>query len=318
MKRLLLVLVLAALAISGCTEKGSSNAEKSIGDLKNISISSAENLTSYSVKSSMSQTMKLHIGANATTEKVTTIVERAETSSTVNLSSLEAHALGSTNSQMEAEGLPANSTNTSAEVYQIGNSTYVMNEKGEWTHFVDPRSASEVWGGNNNNQVLSMAKTFSQSSTEDLGSEIVNGVNAYKLKIVTQSGDYTNLYNTAFAVAAKVTGYPMYMPSVNKSELNDTAQMEKTIWISKDLGLPVKYESAISFSITPEIVGAMNLSTGQMQMFNQSIRLGEISVAIETSDLYSDFDKPAVITPPEKALASLAINPLQMQSQSAE
>ena len=318
MKRLLLVLMLIAVAISGCTEKGPSVADKSAAELKNLSIAAAENLTSYSIKSSVTQTLKLNSGANASTEKSTTITENAETVAVVNMSSLAAHASGSTKNQMELSGQSANnSTTTSADVYQIGNSTYVNDESGNWTHLVDPRSMQEVWGPDKNNQVKSIAKTINLSITEDLGTETVSGMDAYKLKIVTGSGDNINLQNAAFAIAAKVTQYPMYLPSVNRTELNETGKIEKTVWISKKSYLPVKYQSLMSFSMTPEIIGALDSNTGQMKMFNQSIRLGEISVRIETTDLYYDFDKPTDITPPEGALSAPAVTPTQMQANAA-
>lgn len=315
MKRLLLVLILIAVAISGCTEKGPSVADKSAAELKTLSIGAAENLTSYSIKSSVTQTLKLNSGANATSEKLTTVTESAENVAVVNLSSLEAHASGSTKNQMEMPDQPANTSTTSADVYQIGNSTYVNDESGNWTHLVDPRSKQEVWGQDKNNQVKAIAQTLNLSTTEDLGSETVNGEEAYKLKIVIGSRDYINLYNAAFAVAAKITQYPMYLPSVNRSELNDTAAIDKTIWISKKSYLPIKFHSLMSFKMTPEIIGALDTNTGQTNMFNQSIRLGEISVSIETSDLYYDFDKPVKITLPKEAAAVWTNNGLAFSAQ---
>ncbi|MCX6677956.1 MAG: hypothetical protein NTU95_08450 [Methanothrix sp.] len=317
MKRLLLVLMLIAVAISGCTEKGPSVADKSAEELKTLSIASAENLTSYSIKSSVTQILKLNTGTNATPEKVTTVTESAETVTVVNLSSLEAHVNGSTKNQMAVPDQSANTSTTSVDFYQIGNSTYVNDKSGNWTHLVDPRSMKEVWGQNKNNQVLALAKTFNLSTIENLGSEAVNGEDAYKLKIVTGSGDYLNLQNAAFAVAAKVTQYPMYLPSVNRTELNETGKIEKMVWISKKSCLPVKYQSRMSFSMTPEIIGALDVNTGQMKMFNQSIRLGEISVSMETADLYYDFDKPMDITPPKQALSAPAITPTEVQPQVA-
>ncbi len=311
MKKLLLVLILIAVAISGCTEKGPSVADKSVAELKILSIASAENLTSFSIKSSMTQTLKLNPGANATT-----IIENAETVADVNLSSFTAHASGSTKNQMEMPGQPANTSTTSADVYQIGNSTYVTGEGGNWTHLADPRPEQEVWGEDRNNQVKAIAETFNLSTTEDLSTEVVNGEDAYKLKIVTGSADNLNLQNTAFAIAAKVTQYPMYLPSINRTELNETGKIEKMIWISKKSYLPVKYQSHMSFSMTPEVIGALDPNTSQMKMFNQSIRLGEISVSIETQDLYYDFDKPTDITPPEQALSAPAIVPAQIQNPS--
>jgi len=317
MKRLLLVLMLIAVAFSGCTEKGPSVANKSAEELKTLSIATAENLTSYSIKSSVTQTLKLNSGANATPEKLTTVTESAETIAVVNLSSLEAHASGSTKNQMEMPGQPANTSTTSADVYQIGNSTYVNDESGNWTHLVDPRSKEEVWGPDKNNQVRAIAETFNLSMTGDLGSEAINGEDAYKLLIVTGSGDNITLHNAAFAIAAKVTQYPMYLPSVNRTELNETGKIEKTIWISKKSYLPVKYQSVMSFSMTPEVIGAMDPNTGQMIMLNQSIRLGEISVSIDTADLYYDFDKPTDITPPEQALFAPVITPTEVQANAA-
>ena len=261
-------------------------------------IKGAENLTSYSTKSSVTQTLKLF-----TSEKVTTVTETTETVAVLNLSSLEAHASRLTKNQMEMPGQPAKTNTTYVDFYQIGNSTYKKNEIGNWTHLVDPRPEQDVWGGmDENNQVKVIAETFNLSTTEDLGSEAINGVDAYKFKIVTEIGDYINLYNTSFAIAAKVTQYPMYLPSVNRTELNETGKMEKTIWISKKSYLPVKYQSLMSFSMTPEIEGAIDPNTGQMKMFNQSIRLGKISFAIDISDLYYDFNKKVDITPPNEAL----------------
>ena len=65
--------------------------------------------------------------------------------------------------------------------------------------------------------------------------------------------------------------------------------------------------------MTPEIIGAMNLSTGQMDMFNQSKVLGEISVSVKTSDRFYDFDKPMSIAVPEEALNAPPVSPTTMQ-----
>jgi len=313
MRRLLLLLILAALAISGCTEKGPSAPERSIEELKNLSSPSAENLSSFAVQSLAVQAIKLNAGSNASEEKATTITESMETHSSVNLSGMMVHVNGSTESKMEVEGEPENSNEIGADVYLIGNSTYIQDESGNWTHLIDPRSAEEVWGEDRNNQVLSLARTFNLSELEQMGSESVEGEEAYKFRIITGSADETNLFNIAFAVAAKVTQYPLNLPSINRSELNETAKMEKAIWISRQSLLPVKYESEISFSMTPEIIGAMNISTGQMDMFNQSKVLGEISVSVKTSDRFYDFDKPMSIAVPEEALNAPPVSPTTMQ-----
>ncbi|HNX39372.1 MAG TPA: hypothetical protein PKK11_02225 [Methanothrix sp.] len=314
MKRLLPVLVLIAVAISGCTEKGPDTAVKSIDELKNLSVSSAENLTSFSVKSSMTQVLKLHSGANATEGNITTVTESAETTASVNLTTLQAHAEGSTKNEAESGGKVLSSISTKADVYQMGNVTLVNDESGNWTRLEDPRSADEVWGQDKNNQIKTMAETLHLAETEDLGSEAVDGEDAYKISIVAGSDEFLNLYNSAFTVAAKITQYPMYLPSINKTELNETAKMEKTIWISKKSGLPVRYKSLMSFTMTPEIIGALNTETRQMVMLNQSVRLGKIEVSIESTDDYLGFDAPLEIMPPAEALSAPAFSPAQVQS----
>jgi hypothetical protein len=323
MKRLLLVLVLIMVAFSGCTEKGpsgtSSGTIKTVDELKTLAISSAENLTSYSLNSSVTQTLELNgDGVNEAPENTTTVTESAQTTASVNLSSFQALANGATKSQVVQPGFPVNTTVALAAVYQLGNSTYVKDESGNWTHLQDPRSTEEIWGQGNNNQVKAIAETFNQSAAEEAGSESINGEDAYKLNIVPGSGDNDILYNTALNIAAKLTQYPMYMPSVNRTELNETGKIEKTIWISKETYLPLKYLSQTTFRMTPEIIGGLNTSTGQMEMFSQSMKLRPISVSIETADLYSDFNKPVNVIPPAGALTAPVVRPTQIQSQAVQ
>jgi outer membrane lipoprotein-sorting protein len=318
MRRLLIALILVAVAISGCTEKGPSVADKSAEELKNLSISSAGNLSSYSLKSSLTSTWKLHSGNDTATDKLSTFTDEIESIAAVDLQGLKVHANSSTKNMLEIPDQPANATTTNVDFYLIGNTTYVEDGNGNWTHLVDPRSAEEVWGPDRNNQVKALASTFNLSKTEMLGIEPVNGEDAYKLKIVPGNEDNISLFNTAFAIAAKVTQYPFYLPSLNRSELNETGKIEKTIWISKSTYLPVKYESAMSFTMTPEIVGALDPNTGKATMFNQSVQLGAIFVSTKATDLYYDFNKLLNITPPMQALSSPAITPQDLQEQVGE
>jgi hypothetical protein len=231
----------------------------------------------------------------------------------VDLAGFKAKAIGSTNNTLEMPGQAANTSSSEAMVYQIGNSTYVRDGSGKWTRLVDPRAAQEIWGEGNNNQVKALAEKINQSLVEVIGSEKIEGVDSYKLKITPGSGEFYNLYNTAFGVAAKLTQYPMFVPSINSTELNESSKMEKLIWISKETYLPTKYQSSLSFDMTPIIIGGMDPNTGEMIRFNQSMRLGEISVNIETTDVYTGFDTPLQIAPPEEALKAESISPSQIQ-----
>lgn len=317
MKRLLMIiLILAALAISGCMES-QDQPEKSIEELKVLSLSAAENLTSYSLQSTMSRTRTLNaIGANATPENATIIKEGAQTTAIVNLAVQEAHAKGSTTIEAEQPGLEKNTTTTEADVYQLGNSTYIMDESGNWTSLLDPRTAEEIWGLGRNNQVLAMAETFNLSQVEVAGSENIDGLDAYKLRIITAEAENNDaIYNSAFSMAASLVSYPMLMPSVNRTELNETGMVEKTLWISKSTYLPVKYQSKMGYTMTPMIIGGLDINTSQMTMFNESIEMGAVEVSVETTDTYYDFDKQLTITPPAEALDAVVIRPVQIQAE---
>jgi hypothetical protein len=315
MKKLLLVLVLVTVALSGCTEKSQSGPDKSVEELKTLSIKYAENLSSYSLKSSVTQTMLLNApGANASSENATTIKESAETEASVDLLGFKAKVSGSTKNIVKQPGQAENSSSTNANVYQIGNSTYVKDEMGNWTHLKDPRPAEAIWGEGNNNQVKAMVMMINQSHVEAIGSESIEGEDAYKLNIVTGSADYDNLYNIAFSIAAKFAQYPMLMPSINRTELNETGSIKKTVWISKKTYLPVKYQSIMSFRMTPEIIGGLDPNTGQMKMFNQSMQLGAIFVSIDTNDLYYGFNNAVDMAMPGEALQAKPISPTQIQA----
>jgi len=318
MKRLLLILVFMAVAISGCMEEGPGEKALSASELQVQAVNSADNLSSYSLISSANQTLELNTSAaNATSANVTTIMESVTTAASVNLSAYTAKASGLTRSRVEVPGQAANSSSLQADFYQIGNSTYVHESNGNWTHLKDPRSAEEIWGSGNNNQVKTLANSINQSSVQIVGSEMIEGEDTYKLEIMTGSGEYNNLYTTAFSLAAKMIQYPMLIPSINSTELNETSEMEKLVWISKETNMPRKYMSSMSFKMTPSIVGGMDPSTGQMKMFNQSVRMGQISVNIETTDLYYDFNKPTQIVVPEDALLvkPMTPEPIQVVSQ---
>lgn len=316
MKRLLLVLaILVAVAASGCTEKGPSAGAPGSGEIKAKTLKAAENLSTFSLTSSVNQTLKLNsAGGNATPEKLTTISDSVETRSSVNLTGFMASASGTTKSLLQVPGQPANSSSTEADVYQIGNSTYIKDDSGNWTHLKDPRSTVEVWGNDSNNQIKALVERVNQSQFEVVGSESVGGEESYKLKIVPEGSDYFSLYNTAFEIAAKLVQYPMLVPSINTTEINETLKMEKLVWVSQATYLPVRYENSMSFRMRPVVVGGLDPKTGQMSRLNQSVRLGEVSVNIVSTELYYGFNKPVTIMPPEEALKAPPIVPTPVEA----
>jgi hypothetical protein len=307
MKRWLMAMVLFALALSGCVEKGP-NAE----EINTLAIKSADNLSAYSLQSSVNQSLTLKGAANATLSNATRIMESFETEGSVDLAANKRKIIVSYKSQIEVPGEPANTTSSQAIMYQMGNSTYVTEDDGSWTHLLDPRPAETIWGAGANNQVKALAESINQSSLEILGSEKIDGQDCYKVRIKTGAGDLYDIYNLAFSVAIKLIEYPPLVPSLNSTELNESSKIEKLVWISKDNYLIRKYQNLMSFKMTPFLIGSLDPATGQMKRFNQSIRLGETDVSIETVDRFFDFNQPMQIAPPEEALKAPPRSPSAM------
>jgi hypothetical protein len=298
MKKLLLLFVLIALAVSGCMEKGPSIKEQSAEEIKDLAVNSSENISTYRLTGFANQTLKLKAAvSNATQGETTTILERIKTVTSVNLTDMKAEAVASTEEVIELPGKAANVSSSQATAYLIGNYTYI-DENGKWTHLKDTREANEIWGNGNNSQVSLLAKKIQQSQVEIVGSEVIDGEDTYKLKIQAGSGDYNNLYSAALGIAAKLAKYPLFIAAIDSTEVNRTSQMSMLVWISKDTYLPKKYQSNVSFNMTPMIVGSTDPKTGQIMQFNQSVLLGEVSVDLETTNLYYDFDKPIEISLP--------------------
>jgi outer membrane lipoprotein-sorting protein len=315
MKWLLLVMAMIVVALSGCVEKGPSEKDLNVKELITLVAKSSDNLSTYSTTSSDSRNMNFRApGSNATQRNnVTKISEGSKTVASIDLAGYKVKVNGSTESLIEVPGGVTNTSTTHVTVYLIGNSTYFKEDGGNWTHLDDPRPAEEIWGEGKNNQVRALAEKINQSFVEVIGSEKIDGEEAYKLKISSESDDYSSLFNAAFGIAAKFAQYPLFMPSINSTELNESSEMENLVWISKETYLPKKFQSSMSFKITPIIFGGMNPNTGELKRFNQSMELGEVSVNIETIDLYYGFNKPVEIIPPEVALETVPIIPGQMQ-----
>jgi hypothetical protein len=308
MKRWLILPVLLALALSGCVSQG-----PNVEEIKTLAIKSANNLSSYSLQSSVNQSLTVtDLGANGTAANITHIIESYDTAASVDLAAYKIHVLGSTKSQVRVPGMPSNITSSEVAVYQIGNSTYIKEDDGSWTHLQDPSPVEVIWGAGTNNQVKALANSLNQSSLEIVGSENIDGQDCYKISIKTGANELYDIYNLAFSVAIKLVQYPPLVPSLNSTELNESAKIEKLVWVSKDNYLIRKYQNLMSFKMTPVLIGSLDPATGQMQRFNQSIRLGETDVSIQTVDRFFDFNQPVQIVPPEEALKAPSLSSSSM------
>ncbi len=279
--------------------------EKSVAELKNLSIQSADSLISYSLRTSVVQNTRFDaLRINVTPEfhgmkgrimmiawNATEIQESTEATSSVNLTGHNASSKSTTTRIVNPESGPEERSIGRVDLYQIGNSTYVKRNNGNWTHMRSSRSDEAILGEGRNSHVKILAEAINGSQAEIIGMEKVEGADAFKLKVMAGGSDYGELYNIAQASANWIMRYPELMPFIDHSAINRTAAIDKYVWISRESYLPVKYQRSISFMMNPEAVGALDPETGKMRLFNKSVQLGEVSVDLESIDLYYDFNK---------------------------
>ena len=321
--RLLAALVLMVVLISGCMESGpgpgktgGDEAEKSAEELKALSIQSADDLSSYRLKSTAIQTTQFDaFRINVTPEchgmkgrimqvvwSPSIIKESTDTEASVNLSGSQARSHSSSERIVQQAGGEEESSTGSRELYLVGNSTYVRINEGNLSHLTSPSSAEAVWSGGRNSHVKILADAINSSEIEIMGSERMDGATAYKVNISAGSSDYEEIYSIATSSANWLMRYPELMPFIDRAAIKETAEIEKVVWISQESYLPIKYQKRVSFRMIPEAVGSLDADTGKMRLFNKSVQMGEVSIDLESVDLYYDFNKSIDMSMPAESL----------------
>ncbi|KQC14523.1 MAG: hypothetical protein APR56_03595 [Methanosaeta sp. SDB] len=167
------------------------------------------------------------------------------------------------------------------EAYMKGDTMYTKVD-GNWTKM--PGMPEEMW--DQQNQVKSQAELLNASEIELVGSEKVNGEDAYKVNVVPDMETFTAILNQ------QIGSMPFYI--MNMTEIFEETDMGWTTWISKGSHLPLKTQVALEMAITADMMG---LPAGEM---------GEIEMEIESDStvVYSNYNEPVVIEVPQEALAA--------------
>ena len=225
--RLLVAFMLMVVLISGCMESGpdsigGSGAEKSVEELKNLSIQSADSLSSYRLRTSVVQNMQLRCTEDQCHPGVSWH-ERQDHDDRLECyrdpgkhrcyivcepNGDNASSKSTTTRIVKQEGGPEERSVGSVDLYQIGNSTYVKRNNGNWSHLRSSRSSEAIWGEGRNSHVKILAEAINGSQAEIIGMERVEGTDAYKLKVMAGSSDYGEMYNIAQASANWIMHYP--------------------------------------------------------------------------------------------------------------
>jgi hypothetical protein len=304
MKRLILALAIITVALSGCTEKAPSS-----DAIKTSLNHSAANLSAYSFTISDNQTGSIRdLVKNNITNSYNTTSRSDDTmvTASIDLAGRKAEANVSTTTIVKGPtGSPivGNSENTE---YNIGNITYVF-QNGNWTELRAPESAEAIWTRGSFDLMKSRAVSINQTQADVIGSESVDGKDCYKLRLILDNQTYLG---TEYNLLVRAL-YP-FVPEANQTDLLKSSKNENTAWVEKDNNLLKKYQHTMSIQMVPNIVGVVD-SKGNIQKLNQTMKLVEVTLASDSIETYTDYNKPVVITVPKAAMSANQIisSPIQ-------
>jgi hypothetical protein len=308
MKRLILALAIITVALSGCTEKAPSS-----DAIKTSLNHSAANLSAYGFTISDNQTGSIRdLVKNNITNSYNTTSRSDDTmvTASIDLAGRKAEANVSTTTIVKgSSGAPivGNSENTE---YNIGNITYVF-QNGNWTELKAPESAEAIWTRGSFDLMKSRAVSINQTQADVIGSESVDGKDCYKLRLILDNQTYLG---TEYNLLVQVL-FP-FVPEANQTELLKNSKNENLVWIEKDNNLLKKYQHTMSMQMTPNIAGVVD-NKGNIQRLNQTMKLVEVTLASDSIETYTDYNKPGVIVVPKAALNGTLIVPPSIQAATA-
>jgi len=304
MKRLILALAIITVALSGCTEKAPSS-----DAIKNSLNHSAANLSAYSFTISDNQTGSIRdLVRNNITNSYNTTSRSDDTKVTaaIDLAGRKAEANVSTTTIIKGStGSPIVGNSESTE-FNVGNFTYIF-QNGNWTQLKAPESAEAIWARGSFDLMKSRAISISRTQAEVIGSESVDGKDCYKLSLTLDNQTYLG---TEYNLLVRAL-YP-FVPEANQTDLLKSSKNENTAWVEKDNNLLKKYQHTMNIQMVPNIIGVVN-NQGNIQKLNQTMKLVEVTLASDSTETYTDYNKPVVIIIPKAALNATLIvaSPIQ-------
>jgi hypothetical protein len=102
------------------------------------------------------------------------------------------------------------------------------------------------------------------------------------------------------------------VPEANQTDLLKSSKNENLVWVEKDNSLLKKYQHTLSMQIVPSIGGIVD-NSGNVQRLNQTLKLVEVTLASDSIETYTDYNKPVVIIVPKAALnaTQMGVSPIQ-------
>ncbi|MCX6674590.1 MAG: hypothetical protein NTY37_12520 [Methanothrix sp.] len=176
-----------------------------------------------------------------------------------------------------------NEDNTSAialEEYLI-NDTLYLKVDGNWTAMKMP-GVADAWS--QQNTMTQQLEMFNKSRLSLIGSEMVEGVDCYKVRAEVDMG------TMADQLSGDVTSL-VPMQSMNFTELFRNMALDLHYWITKDTHLLKKTDVVETFTVTPQSLGLPANESGELEMRINS----------EVSMLFEGFNESVNIKLPVEA-----------------
>ena len=265
MKKLLLILVLIVLALSGCVDK-----ELDAKDLKTLMANSGKNLDSYRFVTETVQEIK----SMEKSTQASTLVIRSLDEGAVNLTAQNMSISTSKSASSGSEALPS----MQQEVYVIRDMAKVKLD-GNWSQAA-LQDAKYFWALQNVAEKQDILLNSSQLVLS--GSEMIEGQDCSRIEVIPDRKAYES-------VLFEQLGSVLPLAYMNLTKLYKSSTVNRTLWVSKDDGLPRKENVNMVFSVTSEI---MELPDDQIKDFM-------LKIDLNTTTLYMDYNQPLLITLPE-------------------
>jgi len=282
MKRFLLPVligsILLAVAISGCSEKGTgpSTSAPNVNpeQIKAASLSAAKNVTAYKFSVDTSQKMVMINNTSGLSSNITMITTAH------GATDFKAKAASVTQTLKAYQGQGTNSTSVESSTYVINDAIYVRLGN-NWTSVKMP-NAAQFW--DSQNMVLAQTDMINASQVQIAGTETVDGARCYKLKVTPSLPVYAAILSEHVGAVLPV----MYM---NLTELYDSGTADWTAWITQDAHLLKKSTVDVAFTVTAKALGATPAEVGNT----------EIKINLASTSDFSEFNSPVQIALPPEA-----------------
>jgi len=246
---LALALLLCSFAAFGQTNRTSFE-ELNTSALQYLVVESSASLESYRFSMEMVQKIDL---INITSGDVQKLDTRSFGYGMANMSDRALKL--SLASLTHAKGDEDNTSVIALEEYLI-NDTIYMKMDGNWTAMKMP-GVADTWSAQST--MAQQLKMFNQSRLSLIGSEVVEGVDCYKVRAEIDMGTLADQLSGVVNSLVPIEG-------MNYSELFRNMSLDVYYWISKDAHLLKKTDVTEVFTVAPQSLGLPANESGDMEM----------------------------------------------------